>query len=90
MGTLTTMTIEEAREALRAGERLRIVIGPAADDPMIVLSLLDETVICESVAGWSAGVVEPACFIESDYLGTYLDREVEVLAPGDTGWRGGF
>jgi hypothetical protein len=85
-----TMTLGEAREALGEGRRLRVTIGSAPDDPVVVLSLSDGMVMCESVAGWSAGVVEQACFIESDYLGTYLDKSIEVLEPGDSGWRAGL
>jgi hypothetical protein len=80
------MQVEEARELLKAGRRLRIVIGPNEGDPTIVLSLDDGMVMCESVAGWSAGVVEPACSIESDYLATYLDKQIEVLDEGVSGW----
>jgi hypothetical protein len=67
------MTVDEARAALRRGDRIRVVVGTDPDDPTIVLSLDGETVICTAVAGWSAGVVEPACWIDSDYLKTYLD-----------------
>lgn len=87
MGAETaTMELAEARELLKAGKRLRIVIGPGEQDPTIVLSLDDGMVMCESVAGWSAGVVEPACSIESDYLASYLDKPIEVLDEGRSGW----
>jgi hypothetical protein len=89
MGT-ATMTLDEARGLLGEGKRLRVTVGSGADDPVVVLSLSDGTVMCESVAGWSAGVVEPACSVESDYLATYLDKSIEVLEPGDSGWRAGL
>jgi hypothetical protein len=81
------MTVEQVRGLLREGRRLRVVVGTAPDDPVGVLSLREGMVMWESVAGWSAGVVEPACSVESDYLATYLDKAIEVLEPGDSGWR---
>lgn len=81
------ITVAQARELLQAGKRLRIVVGPGEQDPTIVLSLDGQTVMCEAVAGWSAGVVEPACALSSGYLATYLDKPVEVLEPGVSGWR---
>lgn len=79
-----TVTIEQAREALSAGGRLRVVVGTAEDDPTLLVWLQDGMVMSAAVAGWSAGVVEPVCAFESDFL----DREyltgresVEVIPP---------
>lgn len=94
MGT-AAMEVERAREALSSGKRIRIVVGAEAEDPTIVLSLDDGMVMSTAVAGWSAGVVEPVCGLESDFLRTYLlDREsIEIVVTGagssragDAGW----
>ena len=79
------MGTQEAREALCAGQRLRMVVGTAPDDPTLIIYLEDGVVISESVAGWSAGVVEPVCALESDFLAEFLNgygkgrHSVEVL-----------
>jgi hypothetical protein len=62
---------------LRAGGKVRIVVGHEEDDPTIVLTLDDGMVMCESVAGWSAGVVEPMCSIGSDYFDESIAKHTE-------------
>lgn len=77
------MQVETARAALMSGARLRIVVGTDPDDPTLVVWLEDGMVMSESVAGWSAGVVEPVCALSSDYLAGYLSdcATVEIVAP---------
>jgi hypothetical protein len=81
MSNEAQMTVEQARETLSRGQRLRMVVGENPEDPTLILYLEDGQVISESVAGWSAGVVEPVCPLESDFLETFLrDRQsVEPL-----------
>jgi hypothetical protein len=87
------MDVKPARMLLERGNRLRIVVGAGEDDPTLVLWLDEGMVMSESIAGWSAGVVEPVCSISSDFLRTYLmNREaIEIMQPklgGEptTGW----
>jgi hypothetical protein len=72
------MTGAEAREILTRGGQIRIVVGVEFDDPTCILSLRDGMVLSESVAGWSAGVVEPVCEIESDFLDEFLQDRHSV------------
>jgi hypothetical protein len=80
------VTVEQAREALKAGHRIRVVVGIEQGDPTTILFLRDGMVVSEVIAGWSEGVVEPVCEIESDFLAEYLDGSgngrhlVEVVA----------
>lgn len=66
------MTMAEARERLSRGERLRMVVGENPADPTLILHVADGQVISEAVAGWSAGVTEPICPLDSDFLETFL------------------
>ena len=72
------MTVEEAREALRSGKRIRMVVGDGDEDPTLILYLDGLMVMSESVAGWSAGVVEPVCSLTSDFLVAYLDKRLSI------------
>lgn len=66
------MTVEEARNTLIRGGKIVIVVGTDRDDPTIELSLEDGVVMSRAVAGWSEGVVEPVCALDSDFLRTFL------------------
>lgn len=72
------MTIEQTRAALTAGRKVRIVVGEGAEDPTLVLWLFEGMVLSEAVAGWSAGVVEPVCGLDSDYLDGYVQNRAAV------------
>jgi hypothetical protein len=82
MNNETQMTAEQARETLSRGDLVRMVVGESPDDPTLILYLQDGMVISEAIAGWSAGVVEQVCALESDFLATFLlDRHsVEPLS----------
>lgn len=66
------MTGEQAREVLIRGDKLRMVVGDEPGDPTLIIYLEDGMVISESVEGWSAGVVEPVCELNSDFLHSFL------------------
>lgn len=82
---MSAMAVNEVREALKDGKRLRMVVGEANEDPTLELWLLDGIVMSAGVAGWSAGVVEPVCEIESGFLDEYVTGRfsVEVIASRD-------
>lgn len=84
MPPTTELTPGEARDAILNGERVRMHVGHDPNDPVLVLHEEDGKIISEAVAGWSAGVVEPVCFSESDYLLTTLsaNRAKLELAEG--------
>jgi hypothetical protein len=73
------MTVEEARWLLNAGESLRMLVGEDPQDPTLIVWLDEHMVMSESVAGWSAGVVEPVCGIDSDYLATFIGAGFSVV-----------
>lgn len=70
----------EAVETLRAGGKVRMTVGTQPDDPVLVLWNEDGAVMSESVAGWSAGVEEPVCGIESNFLLTYFEGREKIEA----------
>lgn len=75
------MTPAEALAAVRAGERVRVVVGKDVDDPTLIVWADDGTLMSAAVAGWSAGVLEPVCAMDSEYLTTFFDdRERLELA----------
>lgn len=81
------ITAEQAREALQSGRELRMVVGVDPDDPTLRIYLEEGMVVSESIAGWSEGVVEPVCDLDSDFLAEFLDgygkgrHSVEVVDP---------
>ena len=86
----TKITADQAREAMKAGKRLRVTIdsGDPEGDPTLILFLKDGEIISEGVKGWSEGVTEAVCDLESDFLTEYLegsysdaDRSVEIIEP---------
>lgn len=62
------LTPQEALKAVLAGRTVRLVVGPASDDP-VCLHYLDRCrgddyepmIYTESISGWSAGVKEAIC-----------------------------
>lgn len=66
-----SLTPTEARDAVLAGRTVRLTVGTAPDDPILRVWREDGCIMSESVAGWSAGVVEPVCDVASDFLTTY-------------------
>lgn len=78
------MTPHEARELLLNGGEVEMVVGTKPADPILVLWLDGDMVMSESVAGWSAGVIEPVCFRNSDYLLEHLSGR-RHLAPEPEG-----
>ncbi len=66
------MTADEAVQLLRDGERVRMTVGTGSEDPVLILHNDGGCVVSNAVAGWSAGVEEPVCGIESGFLLTYL------------------
>jgi hypothetical protein len=66
------LTPDEARRAILSGGRVRLTVGTGHDDPVLVVYADDGMVYSEAVAGWSAGVLEPVCSRDSDFLRTFL------------------
>ena len=62
------MTAEEAAQAIRDGRTVKMTVGESDEDPVLLLTLERGCVMANAIAGWSAGVVEPVCSIESDFL----------------------
>jgi hypothetical protein len=72
------LTPEQAIAAVRDGQTVRVQVGTDPEDPTLLVSLEDECVMSESIAGWSAGVVEPVCAVGSDFLRTYFDGRASL------------
>jgi hypothetical protein len=74
------LTSDEALDALRAGERLRLTVGPHPDDPVLLVWQDDGVIASEAIGGWSAGVREVVCAAASEYLVGYLsDRHGLII-----------
>lgn len=69
---MSALTPEQARDELLAGRAVRMVVGTGSEDPVLILRNDGGAIVSESVAGWSAGVVEVVCGAERDFLRTYL------------------
>lgn len=68
------MNPREAAEAIRDGKTVRLMVGQDADDP-ILLVWADRHGDVQSyvIEGWSQGIQETVCEIESPFLeGNYL------------------
>lgn len=74
------MTAHEARELLLAGERIRMVVGTAEQDPTLVLWRDENVIVSEAIAGWSADVVEIVCRVdtESEFLLEHLSGRAHL------------
>lgn len=71
--TTTPLTPGQALSCVLANVCVRMTVGDAPDDPVLLVWRDDRTVMSAAVAGWSAGVVEPVCAVDSDFLRTYFD-----------------
>lgn len=80
-----TINPESARDAILAGRTVRKTVGTGADDPTLLLYLDGGMIYSQSIAGWSAGVLEPLCWQSSDYLLDNLARALTLtLEPEDS------
>lgn len=62
------MTAREAADAIRSGAVVRMRVGAEPDDPVLLVSIEGGTIMSTSIGGWSEGVSEPVCDINSDFL----------------------
>jgi hypothetical protein len=77
------VTPADAREAILAGKTVRKTVGEHPDD--LLLYLDGGMIYSQSIAGWSAGVLEPLCWQSSDYLLENLARALTLtLEPEDS------
>lgn len=72
------MTPGEAVTRVLANGCVRMTVGDDPDDPVLLVWRDDRMVMSAAVKGWSAGVVEPVCAIESDFLRTYFDDRANL------------
>lgn len=82
------MTTNEAVDAVRAGKAVRMVVGEGSEDPVLIV-WRDEFsgVMSAAVAGWSQGVVEPVCGIDSKFLASYFDgKTLSIEEAGAPAW----
>jgi hypothetical protein len=78
------LSAERAAELVRAGRVVRMTVGEeGSDDPVLLVRLTEDGggVESESIAGWSAGVVELVCAVESTFLEHYLRGRSLTLEP---------
>ena len=72
-----TLTAPEARDAILAGERVRMTVEPGH---VLHVWLDDGMVYSECMQGWCAGALEPVCAHDSDFLlHKYLRGELALL-----------
>lgn len=76
---MTTLDKAEAAAAIRDGKVIRLTVGTAWDDPVLLVWKDKGSVMCEAIAGWSEGVREPVCALDSDYLSDRFLEGVEKL-----------
>jgi hypothetical protein len=72
------LLVQRAKDALSAGRALRIEVGNDPEDPVLIVRLEDGCVMSHAIRGWSAGVVEPVCAIDSDYLAKFVTGRKSV------------
>lgn len=81
------LTSSEAADALRRGHAIRMAVGTDPEDPVLIVRNEDGSAVSESIGGWSAGVVEPVCSLDSDFLEKVYLRGLLTLAPtNDPEW----
>lgn len=66
------MDASSAAQAVRDGKVVRVVTGEGPEDPVLLVFEEDGMAFQQSVAGWSAGITEPICGVESDFLEFHL------------------
>lgn len=77
------LTPSDARDAILAGQTVRMRVGESAEDPTLLLYLDDGMIYSKSIAGWSEGITEPMCASESDYLRMSLSKPGRTLTLED-------
>ena len=79
------MDAATAAQAIRAGEKVRMTVGVDQDDPVLIVWRNGAGVMSEAIAGWSAGVCEPVCGIDSDFLMKFLggSAKLELATEGE-------
>lgn len=69
---MSKLTPEEAQAAILDGKTVKVTVGEGAEDPVLLVTLEEDCVMSSAIEGWSAGVVEPVCFLGSPYLARFL------------------
>lgn len=78
---MTRLDPAQAAQAIREGQTVKMTVGPKPEDPVLLLTREDNGVMSEAIAGWSAGVREAVCAIDSTFLAQYLEgREALELS----------
>lgn len=79
------MTVDQAIDALRRDGRVLVTVVPGH---VLRVSLDGTTVMSECIDGWCAGVVEPVCQLDSEYLrqAFLADRGLDVELPAPPAW----
>lgn len=72
------LTPEQALAAILDGKVVRSVTGHHEQDPTCLQWLDDGMIMSESIAGWSAGVVEPVCAADSDFYLSWVAPRVSL------------
>lgn len=71
-----------AAQAIRDGKTIILTVGTNEDDPVLRVWREDGGVMSHAIAGWSAGVTEPVCAIDSPFLLTYLSNRHTLVIEG--------
>lgn len=69
------MNVEDARAALKHGQTIVIVVGTDPEDPVCHLTLDNGLVYTTSVAGWSEGITECVCELDSTFLDRFINED---------------
>lgn len=73
-----SLTPEQAAQAIRDGRTVKMTVGTGAEDPVLLVKREMDTVMSDAIAGWSAGVREPVCAIDSTFLNEYLSNRAAL------------
>lgn len=75
-----TLGTDEAHKAILSFKTVRMEIAESrSDDPVILIRRDGDAIMSKSIAGWSAGVVEPVCEYTSSFLWEYITGRVLTL-----------
>ena len=76
------MTPQEAVPHILNGRTVKMVVGGYdPDDPVLLIYVEDDMFMQTAIGGWSQGVTEPICDIDSDFILSHLDGKSLTLTP---------
>lgn len=81
----TELSIEQARTRLLRGHYVRLTVGTDPEDPVLELRREGGMFVSNAIGGWSEGIEELICEVESDFIYDFLGgrARLEAMEPGE-------